>query len=210
MTTAEPVLAAPTSQEALNALVRDILPPQGAWSESAYLWLTDHGNRLIEFTDGHVQELPMPTFEHQAVLLFLYGLFHGYLKPRGGVVMVAPLRMRIRAGKFREPDLLLLRNRADPRCRNRYWLGADLVAEVVSPDDPARDLVEKRVDYAEAGIPEYWIADPRAETIGVLTLQDGAYVEHGVYRRGATARSPLLPDLVADVAACFDASTVGA
>ena len=210
MTTVEPVLAAPTSQEALNALLRDILPPQGAWSESAYLWLTDHGNRLIEFTDGHVQELPMPTFEHQAVLLFLYGLFHGYLKRRGGVVMVAPLRMRIRAGKFREPDLLLLRDRADPRCRSPYWLGADLVAEVVSPDDPARDLVEKRVDYAEAGIAEYWIADPRAETIGVLTLQDGAYVEHGVYRRGTAARSPLLPGLVADVAACFDAPTVGA
>ena len=86
----------------------------------------------------------------------------------------------------------------------------DLVAEVVSPDDPARDLVEKRADYAEAGIAEYWIADPRAATIVVLTLQDGAYVEHGVYGRGATAQSPLLPGLAADVAACFDAPTVGA
>ena len=209
MITTESMPAAPASQEALNELLRDVLPPQGAWSEAAYLWLTDHSNRLIEFTDGHVQELPMPTFGHQAVLLFLYGLFHGYLQPRGGVVMVAPLRMRVRAGKFREPDLLLLRNRADPRCRNPYWLGADLVAEVVSPDDPARDLVEKRADYAEAGIAEYWIADPRAETIVVLALRDGAYVEHGVYGRGAAAQSPLLPGLAADVAACFDAPAAG-
>ena len=53
------------------------------------------------------------------------------------------------------------------------------MVEVVSPDDPGRDLVEKRADYAEAGIAEYWIADPRDQTIRVLTLQDGAYVEHG-------------------------------
>lgn len=135
--------APPASQEALNALLREVLPPQGAWNEAAYLWLTDQSNRLIEVTDGRIEELPMPTSTHQAVLLFLYDLFRAYLKPRGGIVMVAALRMRIRAGTFREPDLLLLRDRADRRYQDRYWLGADLVAEVVSPDNPDRDLVER-------------------------------------------------------------------
>lgn len=198
-----------TSQSSLNALLRDVLPPQGAWDEAAYLWLTDHSNRLIEVTDGCIEELPMPTSTHQAVLLFLYDLFRSYVKPRGGVVMVAALRMRIRAGAFREPDLLLLRDRADRRYRDRYWLGADLVAEVVSPDNPDRDLVEKRVDYAAAGIPEYWIADPRDETITVLTLRAGAYVEHGAYGRGAAAASPLLAGFSADVGAVFDAPAAG-
>ena len=206
----EPALALPTPQEALNSLLCDLLPPQGAWSDEAYLWLTDHSNRLIEFTDGHVQELPMPTFTHQAVLAFLYDLLRAYLKPRGGVVVFAALRMRIRPGKFREPDLLLLRDRADPRCQDRYWLGADLVVEVISPDDPARDLVEKRADYAEAGIPEYWIADPRDETIRVLTLQQGIYVERGTFARGGTATSALLAGFAADVSAVFDAPAAGA
>ena len=206
----EPVAAAATSQEALNTLLCDLLPRQGAWSDEAYLWLTDHSNRLIEFTDGQVQELPMPTDTHQAVLLFLYDLFSAYLKPRGGVVMVAALRMRIRAGMFREPDLLMLRDRADQRRQDRYWLGADLVVEVVSPDDPGRDLVEKRADYAEAGIAEYWIADPRDETIRVLTLQDATYVEHGPFARGATATSALLAGFAADVSAVFDAPEAGA
>ena len=201
--------AARTSQEALNELLRDVLPPQGAWNEAAYLWLTDQSNRLIEITDGCIEELPMPTSTHQAVLLFLYDLFRAYLKPRGGVVMVAALRMRIRAGTFREPDLLLLRDRADRRYQDRYWLGADLVAEVVSPDNPDRDLVEKRADYAAAGIPEYWIVDPRDETVTVLTLRDGAYVEHGEYRRGAAARSLLLAGFTADVDAVFDAPATG-
>ncbi len=201
--------AAHTPQDALHALLCEVLPPQGAWSDDAYLWFTDHSNRLIEFTDGQVEELPVPTFTHQAVLAFLYDLFRAYLKTRGGVVMFAALRVRIRPGKFREPDLLLLRDRTDPRCQDRYWLGADLVAEVVSPDNPDRDLVEKRVDYAEAGIPEYWIADPRDETIRVLTLQGAAYVEHGVYGRGSMAMSPLLAGFAAEVSAVFDAPTVG-
>ena len=96
----------------------------------------------------------MPTFTHQTILALLYRLFHAHLEPHGGVVVFAALRLRIRKGKFREPDLLLLRDRADARCRDRYWPGADLVAEVVSPDDSDRDLVVKRADHADAGIPE--------------------------------------------------------
>ncbi len=210
MTTAPETTLPASPQHALASLLCDLLPPQGSWSDDAYLWLTDHTPRLIEFTDGHVQELPMPTSTHQAVLLFLYRLFHDYLKPRGGVVMVSALRMRIREGKFREPDLLMLRDRSDHRYQDRYWLGADLVVEVVSPDDPDRDLVQKRADYAEGGIPEYWIVDPRNETIIVLTLKDGAYIEHGVLGRGGTATSLLLEGFTAGVSAVFDAPKSGA
>jgi hypothetical protein len=39
----------------------------------------------------------------------------------------------------------------------------------------------------------------------VLTLAGEAYVEHGVFARGAAATSPLLADLSVDVAAVFDA-----
>lgn len=202
--------ASATSQGALHALLREVLPSQGAWSDEEYLWLTDRCNRLIELTDGHVQELPMPTFTHQAVLAFLYRLFHAYIESRGGVVMFSALRMRIREGKFREPDLLLLRDRADSRCRDRYWLGADLVVEVVSPDDPDRDVVEKRADYAEARIPEYWIVDPRDATITVLALAGDACVEHGAYAAGDTATSRLLDGFAADVTAVFDAAKAGA
>ena len=209
-TTRSSSTVSPTSQDALHALLREVLPLQGAWSDEEYLWLTDRCNRPIEFTDGHVQQLPMPTFTHQAVLAFLYRLFHAHLAPRGGVVMFSALRLRIREGKFREPDLLLLRDRTDSRCQDRYWLGADLVAEIVSPDDPDRDIVEKRADYAEAGVPEYWIVDPRDETITVLALEGGAYVEHGVFAVRDSAASSSLDGFAVDVAAVFAAPKSGA
>ena len=142
-------MTATTSQEALNALLCDMMPPQGHWTDEQYLWLTDRTRRMVEFTDGRIEELPMPTIVHQAILSFLHDLFKAYLGPRGGFVLFAGLRVRIREGKFREPDLAALCDRSDARNQERFWLGADLVVEVVSPDDPDRDLVVKRADYAE-------------------------------------------------------------
>ena len=63
----------------------------------------------------------------------------------------------------------------------------------------------KRVEYADARIPEYWIVDPQTETITVLRLTDAGYVEHGVFKRGATASSALFPDFTVSVDAVLDA-----
>ncbi len=182
----------------------DLAAIQGLWTEELYLQVTDQTNQLIEFTDGCIEVLPMPTSKHQTILAFLYELFVATLRPMGGKVLFAALRLRIRADKYREPDLLLLLDKNDPRNQNASWQGADLVLEIVSPDDPERDTVIKRADYAEAGIPEYWIVNPIDETITVLTLVDAAYAEHGVFARGSVAGSLLLSGFSVSVDAVFD------
>jgi Uma2 family endonuclease len=193
-----------TLQTEVDDLVLDLLPLQGQWSEEAYLWLTDHANRLVECTDGYIEILPWPTDQHQSIVGALLFAFHQFIQPLGGKVLFAPLRLRIRPRTFREPDVLLVLDAKDPRRQNRFWLGADLALEVVSPDKPERDLVDKRSDYAEAGIPEYWIVNPETETITVLRLEGAAYVEHGVFGRGAMATSQLIEGFVVDVNAVFD------
>lgn len=195
-----------TTPQELADLIFDLLPEQGDWSDQAYLWLTDRTNHLIELTDGNIEVLPMPTQRHQAILQFLFLALHAYLQQRGGSVFLAPLRLQIRPGKFREPDLMLVQDAHDSRRQDQYWLGADLVMEVVSPDNPERDLVEKRRDYAEARIPEYWIVNPLDETIAVLRLEGDHYMEHGRYQRGTTARSVLLSAFVLSTSAVFDAN----
>jgi Uma2 family endonuclease len=187
-------------------LLEEILPRQGQWSEEEYLVLTDHRSRLVEFTDGYLEVLPMPTDKHQMLLKFLFLAFYKFFEARGGNVLFAPLRLRIRPGKLREPDLLLLLSATDPRRQNRFWLGADLALEIVSEDKPQRDLVDKRSDYAEAGVPEYWIVNPQSEMISVLRLSGNAYKEAGVYRRGESAKSVLNPDFSIEVTAVFDAA----
>ncbi|HJT32719.1 MAG TPA: Uma2 family endonuclease [Pirellulales bacterium] len=183
----------------------DILPRQGNWSDEEYLVLTEQTNRLVEFTDGFLEELPMPTERHQAMVEYLFDEFRAYIKPRGGKARFAPLRLQIRPGKYREPDILLVLSLSDPRRQDRFWRGADLAIEVVSPDKPERDLVEKPADYAEGGVQEYWIVNPIDETISVLRLGGATYVEAGMYRRGDAASSVLLPGFSLDVAAVFEA-----
>ena len=177
---------------------------QGLWTEEQYLRLTEHTRRLIEFTDGRLEILPVPTDRHQAILGFLYLALSPLVRDSGGTVLFAPLRLRIRKDKFREPDLLLVRDANDVRRRNDCWRGADWVAEVVSPDRPGRDTVTKRLDYAEARIPEYWIVNPIDETVTVLVLDGGAYAEHGVIRRGGRAASHCLEGFSVSVSELFD------
>jgi Uma2 family endonuclease len=178
---------------------------QGLWTVEQYLRFTDQSNRLIEFTDRRLEVLPMPTKRHQAIVKYLLFVLSAFLDVRGGTVFFAPLRLQIREGKFREPDLMAARDANDPRLQNAYWLGADLVVEVVSEDDPQRDIITKRADYAEGGIPEYWIVNPLDETITVLTLKGKRYVEHGTFGRGDAATSALLEGLVVGADEVFDA-----
>jgi Uma2 family endonuclease len=195
-----------TSAQEYREVLLEVLPDQGQLSEEEYLWLTDRTSRLLEYTDGYVEVLPMPTSKHQGIVLLFIRLLLPFLDARGGILRFAPMRLRLRAGKFREPDLMLLLDTSDPRNQDRHWLGADLVLEVVSPDNPARDLVEKRQDYAAAGIPEYWIVNPLNRTISVLVLQDGEYAEHGVFVNRAQATSTVLASFSIAVDEVFGAA----
>lgn len=201
---AQPTTGLPATP-AWKDLLEEILPLQGEWSEEEYLVLTEHRKRLVEFTDGFLDVLHLPTDKHQAILGFLYLVFLKFIEPRGGKIRFSPLRLRVRAGKFREPDLLLLLSANDSRRQNRFWTGADLALEVVSEDEPERDLVQKRSDYAEAGVPEYWVVNPKTQTISILRLHGASYEEAGVYRRGESTGSPLLPDFAVSFAEVFDA-----
>ncbi|MCS7287657.1 MAG: Uma2 family endonuclease [Roseiflexus sp.] len=183
----------------------DLAPLQGLWTVEQYLKLTDHTRCLVEFSNGNLEVLPMPTQRHQIILAFLYRMFFAFLQPRGGLVLFAPLRLQIGPAAFREPDLLLLLRADDPRAQNRYWSGADLVLEVVSEDDPGRDTIDKVRDYASAGIPEYWIVNPMNETITVLSLTDDTYAPHGVFCRGDQATSALLEGFSVSVDGVFGA-----
>ena len=159
-----------------------LFPSQGYWDVADYLALDT--NYLVEFTDGFIEVLPMPTPAHQRIVLhLLYGL-HGTTRANKlGEVLVAPMRVRLETGKFREPDVMFMLAKHAAKKGDEFWNGADLVMEVVSDDAESheRDYTKKRVDYAGAGIAEYWIVDPQSTKITVLKLRRGQYVVHGEF-----------------------------
>ena len=154
----------------------EFVPNQGNWSEDEYLRL-DEGC-LLEFTNGTIEVLPMANPRHQRIALFLYRLLHEFVMSRGlGDVVVAPMPVRIGSKKYREPDIAFLSDDHVDLEEAECWAGADLVVEVVSKGDPKRDLVQKRKEYAKAGISEYWIVQPQEFVVLVLNLKGRSYHE---------------------------------
>lgn len=177
---------------------------QGHWCESEYLDLTT--NHLVELSQGVIEVLAMPSESHQDSVLALYTLLKQFIGPTHlGKVTVAPMKVKLWEGKFREPDVLFMLRQNYHKRSNNFWQGADLVMEVVSPDDPKRDTEVKRVEYAKATIAEYWLVNPINETITVFTLPKGTstYEVHGVFSKNEKASSVLLEGFTVDVEAVF-------
>jgi Uma2 family endonuclease len=178
--------------------VASLFPAQGTWTDADYFGLDSlHGTfPLVELANGRLEVLSMPTELHQLIVVFLFEMLKAFTQDLApGVVLVAGLRVRLGKRKYRDPDIVYMRAEHAHRRQEKYWDGADLVMEVVSPDpsDRERDLVIKVREYARARIPEYWIIDPEEQVVRVLTLEGKSYKLHGEFRKGSKATSVLLP-----------------
>jgi Uma2 family endonuclease len=186
--------------------VARLFPNQGFWSVEEFLDVTSSTNRLVEYSDGFLEVMPMPTLSHQLIVQLLFRLLDGFCRAQSaGRVIFAGYPVRLKEQTYREPDILFVRSDRLDRMGEKYAAGADLVMEVVSSSNRDHDLVTKRREYAQAGIPEYWIVDPIESRIVVLTLPEGAteYAEHGTFVPGQRATSVLLPGFAIDAAAAL-------
>lgn len=149
----------------------------------------------------------MPTEKHQFIVAYLFRILYDFARRHAlGTVLPAALRIRLWPGKYREPDIVFMLAENSHLRPNEFWDGADLVMEVVSGSakNRERDLVTKPREYAAAGIPEYWIIDPQNESITLLSLQDEHYRTVGLFMRGETVASVLLPGFTVAVNAVLD------
>jgi Uma2 family endonuclease len=189
--------------------IATLYPEQGEWSEEEYLEFTEHANRRIEYTEGRLEFLPMPTEIHETLVQFLFLALHRFVNERKlGKVYSNGIRLRIPERKYRLPDIIFLHRDHFHARHNRVWDGADLVMEVVSdsPADRQRDYEQKLIDYTEANVAEYWIIDRERQAVIVHGLAGGRYSVLGEYTRGQSAASRLLEGFGIDVAALFVAA----
>ena len=67
----------------------------------------------------------------------------------------------------------------------------DLAIEVISPSSRQYDSFEKRINYARAGVQEYWLVDPIAHSVAIYTLEGDQFVR--VSQPDDHLRSRVLP-----------------
>ena len=163
----------------------------------------DEGRRG-EWVDGEVIPFMATSERHGRIHSILFGLLVAYLDLRRlGRVYTQTFELRSREGAAREPDILVVLNQHRDRIEEMRVRGAaDLVVEIISPDSVTRDRKVKFDEYEAAGVPEYWIIDPRRarEAIDVYVLgADGAYAEAELDDEGRL-RSVVLPGVWFDPA----------
>jgi Uma2 family endonuclease len=166
----------------------------------------EHG--FAEWVDGEVFLYMGVTDAHQRVVDFLTGYLGFIVSALGlGTLRTGPYPVRLPLeGPAREPDLYLIAKAHDARRTRRFFDGPpDLVIEVVSDDSPRRDGVVKFEEYERAGVPEYWVIDPRSgsESARFFVSEDGTYVEQAADADGVyTSRA--FPDVKLRVAWLFE------
>lgn len=167
-----------------------------------YLAYADGTDRRYGLVDGVLVEMGAESEINLQIAGFLLSYFLGLGIPHYLLTNKTEMVVSSRLAKTRYPDLMIKTDALDaamPRSGRSIVLpgmpAPQLVVEVVSPGEPGednyeRDYVEKRQEYAQRGIPEYWIVDPSRGVVMVLVLEGTAYREIGVFRGEDSLVSP--------------------
>ncbi|NET59746.1 MAG: Uma2 family endonuclease [Symploca sp. SIO2E6] len=150
-----------------------------------YLQYDDGTDNRYELWDRELIPVPPESEENGWIVEWLRDEFVQSIKRR--LVKIIPYELQVPSNpQNRFPDLVVLREEHIKLTKKRRTITLDmpppqLVIEVVSPyrhqrdDNYKRDYIEKRKQYEERGIPEYWIVDPQARVVIVLLLVNGSY-----------------------------------
>ena len=149
----------------------------------------------------------MPSIRHQNVSMNIAVPLRIYVQVHElGTVLCAPMPLLVAPLKFREPDIIYTRSAAPAESDgDKYLDSAELVIEIISEGSAnrKRDLIDKRADYAAAGIPEYWAIDLDPQEVIVFQLQGNEYVESGTFGIQDVIRSSAVTGFEISVANIF-------
>ena len=169
-------------------------------------YMTTPDEKRYQLLAGELILAPAPKDIHQAIVGHLFVALYQFVNQLGlGWVRVSPYDVVLSRYDVFQPDILFVSNSRAGIITEANIQGApDLVVEVLSPGTAHYDRGYKRTLYGRHGVLEYWLVDPEAETVEVLTLEDnGLAPAAATYCRGDTLASPLLAGLSIDLEPVF-------
>lgn len=176
----------------LTTEIAELFPRQGEWTEPHYFSLPDT-NHVMELSNGRLIMPPHPTNRHQVTVLEIAVRLRAFVhESELGEVRVAPLPVRLWPGKVREPDVFFVAKEHEDRIGEGQCGVPDLIVEVLSPGTRDADRGDKFLEYAQAGVQEYWIVDPDERLVEVYALRGQAFEPHEKFESTDVLTSPLL------------------
>lgn len=149
----------------------------------------------FELIDGKIAAKNHPTAAHQRVLIKLAVRFETFVETNKlGQVFIAPFGVVPEPNTDVQPDLFVILAANLPNLQQDGFFGApDLVVEIISPSSIKLDRNTKFKLYERTGVAEYWIVDPKHQSIEVYGRQGSGYdlisfaVEKGMIESGVLA-----------------------
>lgn len=169
-----------------------------------FLRVRDATNDQTELIEGELFVTPSPSSLHQAIVLRLTRVFDRVLvESENGVVLFAPLDVRLALDTVVQPDIvILLGDQLSALVEEGVEGSPSIAIEVLSRSTGRRDLIVKRHLYATHDVAEYWIVDPAGKTVTIHSdPADGQY--RSVVTSLDTAASVLLPSVSFDIDKLF-------
>ena len=156
----------------------------------------EDGNRY-EVIDGELFVTPAPGWLHQRGLNKLNIRLGQHIYDHDlGEIVTAPTAVVLDDETGVEPDLVYISRERLGIISERGVEGApDLVVEALSPSTEAPDRGIKMRRYAAAGVPHYWLLDPRSRTLEPYRMAETGYELIGVFGPGSIFRPELFPGL---------------
>lgn len=134
-----------------------------------------------ELVDGVVYNMSPANIKHIRIQGHLVRIIGSYLRGKRCVVL-SEAEVRFDAQNRFIPDILVV---CDPaKIKETHIEGApDFIAEILSPGSRKRDVTLKKHIYEKHGVKEYWIINPKDESVEVFRLNEsGAYFLDNVYQ----------------------------
>jgi Uma2 family endonuclease len=129
-------------------------------TEAEYLALSEEVSRTIEIVHGHVIKCESPTPRHNRIARRLANALEAARSPADPCLTVETdvdvVLWRVPRFSFRRPDVTVYKCIDDPTQKPDAQ-DTVLVVEVTSPTTAREDLVDKKAQYATAGIPLYLV-----------------------------------------------------
>ena len=162
----------------------------------------DDGKRR-EIIGGELHVSPAPLISHHDLVKWILAfLLRVIEEPGHGKVIQRPVDVRFSESDLVQPDIVGIRADRLEMCQGNTVHGApDIAIEVLSPSTESYDRTEKKQLYERYGVNEYWIFDPKTETLIIFKLVDGVYVE--LAARAGVFDSSAIIDFTVEPAALF-------
>ncbi len=172
-------------------------PVQKQWTYEDYLALPDDGQRY-EIIEGVLYVTNAPNIDHQFTVSEIHRQMGNFvMEHKLGYVLTAPFEIHLsETTRPVQPDIFFIKIENWPSPGAKFFEGApDLIVEVASPSSVRTDQHVKFSAYERAGVPEYWIVNPKSRFVEVFTLSGGEYALLGQFTEAEVIESTVLAGL---------------